>query len=204
MKKLQRDKVLIHPHDHKKISDWQKIFKFLEENIDFGEINSFLELGAGTGNLANFVLSKNPRAKVICEDINEQFLQIIKERNSAIEILKHDINEKLPFGDNTFDLVSCIGVLQYSSVKHPLGAIAEMRRVSKNYILLDCFPRYSSWVLFEKIFYPGYNPKRKSSSEMERIFRRYNLKLVSKAGIRTPFSKTFPFSGKTVLFLLKR
>ena len=196
-------KILIHPHDHKKEKDWRKIFKFLEKNLDFDKIENFLDLGAGTGNLGCFALNKNSNTKVVCEDINREYLDLIQKRDSRIKVLQHNINQNLPFSDNSFDLVSCVGTLHYSYAKDSETIIQEMVRVSNKYILIDCFSKYSPWVLVEKILHPKYNPRRGTFTEMKKIFQKNDLNILNKFGLRTPLPNILPFSGKTVLFLLK-
>lgn len=204
IRKLQEGKLLIHPHDHKGVKDWEKIFDFLERNLDFDGLESFLDLGAGMGNLSYFFLKKNPSCHTVCVDVNQDYLDIIAKRNHSIKTISYDINKRLPFGDNSFDIVSCMGTLQYSYIKQPEIVLGEMVRVSRKYIFIDCFSKYSPWVLFERIFYPKFNPRRRSFSEMEEVFKKYSLNIVDIIGSRTLFSRIFPFSGKTVFFLLKK
>ena len=156
------------------------------------------------GNLAHFFREKNPSCQAVCVDIKQDYLDLIAKRDPDIKTVLYDINQPLPFKDQSFTMASCIGTLHYSYIEYPEKVLGEMARVSQKYILIDCFSKYSPWALGGRIFRPRSNPRRKSSSEMKRIFRRYNLKLVRRVGIRTPFSKVFPFSGKTVFFLLKK
>lgn len=201
---MKKSEILICPQDHKGINDWRRIFGFLDENLDYKKINSCLDLGAGLGNFGYFLSQRNPSCQVICADINQEYLKMILQRNPKIEVLLHDINQNLPFNENTFDLVSCIGTLHYSYVKDPEKVLKEMVRVSKKYIFVDFFSKQSIWVLFERIFYPGYNPRRYTMSQISRLIEKLNLKEIAKIGTRTIFPKLFPFSGKTVLFLLKK
>lgn len=204
MKKLQESEILIHPHDHKTKKDWKRILAFLDNNLDPREMNSFLDLGAGLGNLASFILMKNPNCKAVCQDINPDYLRMISQKNPKIQILCGDINQSLPFEDQKFDLVSCIGTLHYSYLKNPEKVFQEMIRISKKYILVDCFSKHLPWTLIAKIFFPENNSRKLSRSQAKKIFRKHNLKIIDKTGTRTPFPKLFPFSGKLVLFLLEK
>jgi len=196
--------ILLHPHDHKNKNDWQRILKFLDENLDYQNIQNVLELGAGMGNIAFYILEKNPQARAVCEDINQEYLKIIKKRNSKIETILHDINQDLPFPDNCFDLVSCLGTWHYSYVKDLEKVLREMIRVSRKYILIDFFPKYSLYTRFQKIRFPKYNPRRFSASEIAATFKKMKLKKIAKIGTRTLFPKLFPFLGRTVVFLLEK
>lgn len=204
MKKLQYNEVLIHPHDHKNLKDWQRIFNLLDKRLNIREINSFLELGAGMGNLGYFILKRNSFCQVICEDINPKYLKIINQRDNKIKTILHDINQPLPFKDGSFDLVSCVGTLHYACARNPERILKEIVRLSKKYILVDFFPKYSFSALLERIFRPHYNPRRYSLIQVSKLLRKLNLKEVAKIGTRTIFPKLFPFLGKTILFLFKK
>ncbi len=204
MKEPANTEIILHPSDHKNIKDWQRIFKFLDNNLNYKEINHFLDIGAGMGNLGHFILKRNSFCQVICEDINPKYLRIISQRDNKIKTILHDINQPLPFEDKSFDLVSCVGTLHYAYVRNPERVLKEMVRLSKKYILVDFFPKYSFWALLERIFHPRYNPRRYSLIQILTLLRELNLKEVSKIGTRTIFPKLFPFSGKTILFLLKK
>jgi len=204
MKEPANTKILLHPSDHKNVKDWQKIFKFLDNSLNYKKINHFLDIGAGMGNLGYFILKRNSFCQVACEDINPKYLRIISQRDNRIKTILHDINQPLPFEDKSFDMVSCVGTLHYAYARNPERILKEMVRLSKKYILVDFFPRYSFWALLERIFHPHYNPRRYSLIQVSRLLRKLNLKEVAKIGTRTIFPKLFPFSGKTILFLLKK
>ena len=204
MRKLQDNEVLIHPHDHKNLKDWQRIFNLLDKNLNIREINSFLELGAGMGNLSRFILKKNPVCQTVCEDINQDYLKTIQEKEPRIQTLFHDINQPLPFKANSFDLVACIGTLHYFYVKDPEKVLGEMAKVSKKYLLVDFFSASSPYVFLEKILYPKFSPRRYNSYQINNLLKKYNLKKIDRIGTRTPFPKILPFSGKLVIFLLKK
>jgi len=204
MKEPVNTEILLHPSDHKNVKDWLRIFKFLDNNLNYKEINHFLDIGAGMGNLGHFILKRNSFCEVICEDINPKYLKIISQRDNKMKTILHDINQSLPFEDRSFDLVSCVGTLHYAYVRNPERVLKEMVRLSNKYILVDFFPKHSFWSLFERIFHPHYNPRRYNLIQVSRLLRKLNLEEMSKVGTRTIFPKLFPFSGKTVLFLLKK
>jgi len=204
MKELINSEILLHPHDHKNKEDWRRIFQFLERNLDFSKIKSFLDLGSGMGNLGYFILKMNPSCQVFCEDINQSYLTEIKKREPKIQTLLHDINQPLPFESNNFDLVSCIGTLHYSYVKNPEEVLKEMVRVSKKYILVDFLSSLSPYIFLRKVLSPKFSPRRYNPLQIENLFRKYNLKKIDVIGTRIPFPRLFPFLGRIVLFLLKK
>lgn len=196
--------ILLHPHDHKKRLDWKRILKFLDDNLEYSKINTFLDRGAGLGDLGFHILKRNNQCEVICEDINSDYLEIASQRHPKIKGFLHDINQGLSFKNNSFDLVSCIGTLHYGSIQVPENVLREIIRVSKKYILLDFFSKYSPWIFILKIRYPDYNPRRYSSFQIQKLLQEYNLKILAKVGTRIPFPKLFPFLGRTTVFLLEK
>ena len=174
-------------------------------NIDFKKIDSFLDLGAGTGDLGTFAIRKNPEIKVVCADINNEYLNIISKRNSSIKTLSYDINNQIPFDASSFDFVAYLGTHHYGSVKKNINdLIIDLKRVSKKYILIDFFPNNSPYVFLQRIFYPNYNPRRYSQKEINNIILNNKLKIVSKIGTRTIFPKIMPLTGSTVFYLLEK
>ena len=60
------------------------------------------------------------------------------DKNVEFEgVIKGDITHNLPFKDNTFDLVLCIGVLQILDYKYVRKSFDELKRVTKKYIIVD-------------------------------------------------------------------
>jgi len=119
-----------------KKEDWLMIMKLTPtyKNITkkFNEINlknaKILDLGCGTGKLASFWKENNHN--IIGVDISDKALSITKK--FGIDSIKADGIKKLPFKDNTFDLVYSDGLLEH--FKNPTPIIEEKFRVSKNYI----------------------------------------------------------------------
>ncbi len=196
-------RVIRHPCDYKKLGDWQKIFKFLDKHFDAANVGSFLDLGAGMGNLVDYFLLKNPSMKIICEDINPDYLKIISQREPQVETIVHNLNSKIPFADQSFDLVSCIGVFQSKRINIE-EVLKEVIRVSKKYIFLDFFLKLSPYVFLERIRYSDNESRRYWPSEFQKLFESLNVKEVAKAGTRTIFPELLPFSGKTIMVLLEK
>lgn len=199
---------LIHqtPHDHKRFHDWKLILDFLRKNIQFIPGFRVLDLGTGAGNIPNFALTAIKDTLAIGLDINSSYLRHMLKRNPRIVGLVRDINERLPFRSESFDLVSCTGTLHYSYIDDPFRIISEMRRVSRNYVFIDFLSRVSPYVLFERCFNPSYRPKRYGKKSVNQILAKLGLKPVGIIGGRTlPFiNKYLPFSGKTVYVLAQK
>mgnify|MGYP001576207701 CR=1 FL=1 len=197
-------KIVTHPHDHKKEKDWVIILDFINKNIKSYNLKKTLELGAGMGNISSYFASQGVIA--FAEDTNLEYLNIIQNRNSLISVLQHDINNPLPFSDNSFDLVSCIGTLHYGYIKNLPLIWNEMIRVSNRYILVDFFSKYSIYRFLERIYNPLYNPRTYSKKEAFNLIKKFNLDVVSKTSTKSLsiIRQTFPFAGKAAYFLLEK
>lgn len=101
-----------------------KKFKYL----NLQKNSKILDVGCGTGKLASF-WQKNGY-DVIGVDISDKALKITNGFN--VKTIKADVLKKLPFEDNTFDLVYSDGLLEHFT--NPNLIIKEKFRVSKNYI----------------------------------------------------------------------
>jgi tRNA (cmo5U34)-methyltransferase len=86
----------------------EEIMQALLEQIP-SKVNRVLDLGTGDGRLLAMVLQRNPDAKGVGLDFSEPMLMRARRRfrdNESVEILKHDLNDKLPVGRwEPFDLV---------------------------------------------------------------------------------------------------
>lgn len=65
-----------------------------------------LDLGCGTGALAELVLSEIPTAKLVGVDLSPEMVRRARQRLGGAEVLVRDA-ERLPFPDSSFDAVWC-------------------------------------------------------------------------------------------------
>jgi len=95
---------------------------------------SILDVGCGEG----FTLLRLKREHIgdRLEGIEylEEAIELGKKLDPTMVIKKGDIY-KLPYKDNTFDLVLCTEVLEH--LERPYDAVAELKRVSKKFILFS-------------------------------------------------------------------
>lgn len=114
----------------------------LQKNIDVKNL-TVLDLGCGFGALAKALLEKD--ANVIAADIDNKSLRIAKTflpKNKKIKIIKVN-NDKLPFGNNYFDVVFLFDVIEH--VKNPSTTISECKRILKpgGILYVEFTPYYS-------------------------------------------------------------
>ena len=195
--------IVLHPSDHKNEHDWHKLFEFLDEALHGEKIQSVLDLGGGTGNLINYFLSKDNSVRSTIVDTNKDLLQGVLSRHKNSEALHHDINKPLPFGDDSFDFVSCTGTLHYYYIEDPRKVLEEMKRVSRKYIFVDFFLKNSPYSFLQSIRYPHFNARKYTRAQIKEIIENLGLNIVAYRGART----VIPFvqhSGKEVFYLLEK
>ena len=90
---------------------------------------SVLDLGCGTGNDTLYLVERG--FKVIACDYSETALDKIRKELNKIETRLVDISEKLPFGDNCFDLIIADLSLHYFDEKTTKNIMKEIKRVLK-------------------------------------------------------------------------
>lgn len=86
-----------------------------------------LDIGCGTGRLIEFM--RNRGGKIVAADTSSQMLKIVKKRFSDVETVHTDI-EKMPFPDETFDVVIATFVIVH--LDFLFEAFEEVYRVLKD------------------------------------------------------------------------
>lgn len=108
--------------------------KVLIDTIKQFKPESILDVGAGEG----FVLEKLRQNKIgkKLEGIEymDEAIALGKKTNPQVKIKKGDIY-KLPYKDNSFDLIICTEVLEH--LEDPKIALAELKRVTKKHVILS-------------------------------------------------------------------
>ncbi len=101
--------------------------------------SSVLDIGCGDGYLAELI-AKNKKCDVVCLDVSEVALKRAAER--GLKTICASVEDKLPFGDSSFDYVIATEVLEH--VASTEEVLLEMARVGKKYILVS-IPNIAFW-----------------------------------------------------------
>lgn len=105
-----------------------RALSYLEGIIKLNNINSILDIGAGTGRVALYLKQIHPALKILSIEPIEELRQVGYSKGlSKQELLYGDVYN-LQFQDSAFDLVCAFGVFHH--LKNPSLALAEMQRVS--------------------------------------------------------------------------
>jgi len=122
--------------------------------IDLKDANLILDVGCGSGMVTRDI-ARLTKGKVIAIDGSEDMICVAKKvlKDFKNVELKVGNAEKLPFEDNTFDVVTCNLVLMWANT--PQKVVCEMARVVKpgGIVLASLEPDYGG-----KLHYPE-NPK---------------------------------------------
>ena len=90
-----------------------------------GKNKKILDLGGRDGTLTKHFIKKN---NVTLADIDENALQLAK-KNYQVETIRVDLNQSLPFQNNSFDVVVMAEVLEH--LPYPNITLGEIKRVLK-------------------------------------------------------------------------
>jgi ubiquinone/menaquinone biosynthesis C-methylase UbiE len=99
---------------------------------ELSELNgTILDIGCGSGEHLALLASTSQRASLFGVDFSESALRLAKERHSMPNTIKLACatGHALPFPGNTFDMVSCFGVVEHTS--DISSFLEEIRRVSR-------------------------------------------------------------------------
>jgi SAM-dependent methyltransferase len=132
------------------------------------EVGSILDVGCGDGRITNRLAAKYPR--VVGVDISEEALQHVKAETVKALV------ESLPFKDRSFDLVLATELLEHLPKAIYHKAIAEMKRVAKEWILISVPWKeqlsigQARCVRCGVIFHVNYHYRNFNSSSLKRLF----------------------------------
>lgn len=154
----------------------KNLFKKFKE-IKLPKNAKILDVGCGSGTLANFW--KEQGYDVTGLDMSDRSLEITSRK--GVHCVKGDVTKRLPFEDNTFDLVYSDGLLEHFIDPKPV--LEEIYRVSKGYVL-TMVPRICLYVyIVNMIFRPPKEYKKKDPEWVE-LHRAFNQKAIKFEKVR--------------------
>lgn len=93
----------------------------------------YFDAGCGTGNLLLQLLENNRNVKITGADFSPAMLtragKKLHAKGYQADLYELDLNEELPFDNDTFDGITCVNVLY--AIKKPLSLLRELNRVLK-------------------------------------------------------------------------
>jgi len=105
------------------------------DSMRFGMVGSWvpfrgklLDIGCGLGNFCRYMKARNPELEVYGVDFSKKAVELATQIEPRINYQYGTVYE-LPFPDDTFDVISCMEVLEH--LDDVDGALKEWRRVLK-------------------------------------------------------------------------
>lgn len=98
------------------------------------QVASVLDVGCGTGRTLGWYAARLDGAELCGIDPSSQLLDFARQ-NVPSATLSVASGEKLPFDDNSIDLVVATGIMHH--VDHPAAVIGEMLRVARRFVLVS-------------------------------------------------------------------
>lgn len=146
------------------------------------EFDTILDLGCGTGSVLNLLLEQKPDVHAYGVDLSDEMLEIARQKlGGKVELIQGD-SEKLPYEDNSFDVVMCTE--SFHHYPNPLKALEEVYRVLKSqgkFILCDAWiftPIRQIMNVFIKFSDDG-DVRIYSESEITKMFVESNFKNIN-------------------------
>ncbi len=101
----------------------------LARKFGFGANAKILDFGSGIGNSVPFFKKHFPKAHLTCVDISEKSLQVGIERFPGLAEYKLFDGKKLPFCNDSFDIVFTACVFHHISEHEHISIMKELHRV---------------------------------------------------------------------------
>jgi len=120
-------------------------FRRVAQFLDPMEYRNILDIGSYEGTIAKLLRDKYPQAHIWLSDLQIPKACVALDENiSYVKI--QDLNaHKLPFNEASFDLITCLEVIEH--LQSPDNLLAEMHRVLKpKGVAILCTPNLASWV----------------------------------------------------------
>lgn len=173
----------------------KQILKILPKDSE-----KILDVGCSSGVLTAQIAKALPRSKVTGLDSYDKAIIFAKSKYPNVSFITADAH-KLPFKNNSFDLVICTETLEH--VIDPKGALLEMRRVLKNtgYAIISMD---SGSILFRWVWY--FWTKTKGRVWQNAHLHEFNAQiledLIKNSGLKIK-KRNYSHLGMAVTFLAK-
>lgn len=191
------------PESYKLLADRQKTYwwhrarramvLWLLRRYGLGNGPRWLDLGCGPGGNLGMLDSLHP-GRIVGVDLSPIALSLAKENAPSATLVTADINERLPFEDASFDVVTIFNVLYHQWVQSEAAVFAEVARVL----------RPGGLLLFTE---PAFDMLRRELDDAVMTRRRYHGAdfdgWLEAAQLETLFSSYFTSFGMLILLAAK-
>jgi SAM-dependent methyltransferase len=148
-----------------------------------------LDAACGTGRVTALLLREG-LVPVGC-DISRAMMSVGHRQLGDVPFLQSDVT-RLPFGDDSFDAVTCIGLLMHLDADTRVAALAELARISRRLLLVQygrvgALLRLTARVTGRQ---PGAVRFPVTERELRRDLRRSGLREVARHAVLPPLSSS--------------
>ncbi len=177
-------------------------FALAMSELPFSESTRWLDVGCGTGAFQELVLRDFPNIPASAIDLSERLLEQAQSRVNAVQFLHLDF---LEVSDDRFDIITCIGVLQKTTVS--LDRFCQHARLLlKKNGLVFVDTKHSGWKKFlEEGFEPEPNISWFSSAEVTQAVDSSGLTLTRLLGFIPHENKLVdPDNSHNIFFIAQK
>lgn len=164
--------------------------------------NNILEIGCAGGYLSNHLAGLFRSAKVTGIDLYHPAIFEAQKRYPGIKFIKADAH-KLPFADNSFDLIICSETIEH--LVYPHKALGEIIRVLAPHGISIIEMDSGNW-LFKFIWFFWVNFSRGrvwKNAHLHNLNTKILEKMINASGLKT-LEKKYSHFGMAVTFLLNK
>lgn len=152
------------------------------------DVQTILDVGCGNGFFLNSIKGDPKYKRLVGLDLSDEALKHVKTQKVKGNIAN------LPFRNKSFDLVTCLEVLEHIPEKFFQKALQELQRVSKKYIIVtvpNCENLMQSSIKCQKChhwFHIDLHLRIFNRKCIKKLFQEFELKMLKEIG---PFSKRY-------------
>ena len=170
------------------VSSFYKEVRRLTAGIEFNDV---LDVGCGEGNMLRYLSDHDEENRTYnAMDKDERELESARVNIPFCNLLKGSIY-KIPFDDNSMDLVLCTEVLEH--LDSPVDGLEELFRVTSKYAIVSV-PREPLWRIFNIIRFHYWRDLGNTPGHVNHWSRKSFEKLVSRRfkilNIKNPYPWT--------------
>ncbi|MFQ6120518.1 MAG: class I SAM-dependent methyltransferase [Methanosarcinales archaeon] len=165
-----------------------------------------LDAGCGSGFFSKFFMDKNCR--VFALDYSKESLKLTGSLDKKIKLIKGSVL-KMPFDNETFDLVFSDGLLEH--YKNPISIVSEFERVAKkNGIVATFVPnKISYWILIKWFKLKDIKEYRFTLKKLIELHERVGFKIIKSGGLSALPLKISPeflakYIGRIIYVIAKK
>jgi SAM-dependent methyltransferase len=134
---------------------WGRVYRVAEERAirralrPLARSGRVLDVACGTGRVTA-LLVREGFAEVVGSDVSNAMMTVAKRQLPHVEFFQGDAT-RLPFDDNSFDAVTCIGLLMHLDATTRVAVLKELARISRRPVVVQygcvgTFLRLTSWL----------------------------------------------------------